>query len=170
MRLVFAVLALGLATLPSASAQTAQWQAVEPAGGGFHIDMPGKPELKSEEKDGHKTDTALLAMDKASAGTDLVFIVKYQARSGAPGPETPAILEAIVKAMSEGNTLMSDEKDAIGGFPAREFTMVDSDKDTYQVRAVFTDRYFIEVIFLGPPDNPLGKQFLESFRVAKAGG
>jgi hypothetical protein len=72
--------------------------------------------------------------------------------------------------MSDGNKLISDEKDAIGGYPAREFVMEDADKDTYQVRAVFTDRYFIEVIFLGPRDNQLGKRFLDSFTVAKAGG
>jgi hypothetical protein len=165
MRLVFAVLALGLASLPPAWAETATWQAFVPAGGGFKIELPGKPDLKSEEKDGHKTDTALVAIDKAAAGADLVFIVKYQARSGAPGPEAPGILEAVVKAMSSGNKLISDEKNDIGGFPAREFAMEDADKDTYQVRAVFTDRYFIEVIFLGPADNKLGKRFLDSFAV-----
>jgi hypothetical protein len=165
MRLVFAVLALGLASLPSAWAQTAKWEAFAPAGGGFRIEFPGKPNLKSDEKDGRKTDTAMVAIDKAAAGADLVFILKYQARSGAPGPETPAILEAMFKAMSSGNKLISDAKDDIGGFPAREFAMEDSDKDTYQVRAVFTDRYFVEVIFLGPPDNALGKRFLDSFAV-----
>jgi hypothetical protein len=170
MRLVFAVLALGLASLPSARAQTADWQTFQPEGGGFQIDLPGKPNVKSEEKDGHRTDTALVAIDKATAGADLVFIVKYQARSGAPGPEAPAILEAVLKAMSSGNKLISDATDAIGGFPAREFAMEDADKDNYQVRTVFTDRYFIEVIFLGPLDNELGKRFLDSFTVAKAGG
>jgi hypothetical protein len=99
MRLVFAVLALGLASLPSARAQTADWQTFQPEGGGFQIDLPGKPNVKSEEKDGHRTDTALVAIDKATAGADL-----------------------------------------------------------------------IEVIFLGPLDNELGKRFLDSFTVAKAGG
>jgi len=170
MRLPFAVLALGLASLASAWAQTADWQAFAPAGGGFQIDLPSKPVLKSEEKDGHRLDTVLVAMDKAAAGADLAFVIKYQTRTGAPGPETPAILEAVFKAMSDGNTVISDKQDAIGGYPAREFVMEDADQDTYQVRAVFTDRYFIEVIFLGPPDNQLGKRFLDSFMVAKSGG
>jgi pullulanase/glycogen debranching enzyme len=170
MRLTFAVLALSLALLPSARAQTANWEKFQPPGGGFQIDMPGKPNVKSDEKDGHKTDTALVAIDKAVAGADLVFIVKYQARTGAPGPETPAILEAVFKAMTDGNTVLSDKQDPIGGYPAREFAMQDADKDTYQVRVVFTDRYFIEAIFLGPADNQLGKRFLDSFTVAKSGG
>jgi hypothetical protein len=169
MRLAFAVLALVVASLPSARAQTANWQPFQPPGGGFAIEMPGKPDVKSDENNGRKTDTALVAMDKAAAGVDLVFMLKYQARTGAPGPETPAILEAVFKAMSDGNKVISDKTDAIGGFPARQFVMEDADKDTYQVRTVITDRYFIEVMFLGPPDNPLGKRFLDSFTV-KAGG
>jgi hypothetical protein len=84
MRLAFAVLALGLASLPFARAQAADWRAFQPTGGGFQIEMPGKPDLKSDEKDGRRTDTVLVSMDKAAAGADLVFIVKYQARTGAP--------------------------------------------------------------------------------------
>ena len=111
--------------------------------------MPGKPSLKSEDRGGHIVETALFAVDKATAGANLVFMVKYEARSGAPGPDAPALLEAVVKAMSSGNKLVSDENEAIGGFPAREFVMQDAE-DSYQVRAVLTDRYFIEVMFLGP--------------------
>lgn len=168
MRLLLAVFAIALAWLPAA--QPANWQAFQPAGGGFRIEMPGKPDLKSEDRNGRKTDTALVAIDKAAAGADLVFMVKYQARSEAPRPEAPAILEEVVKAMSAGNTLISDQKNAMGGYPARQFVMQDADKNTYQVRVVITDRYFIEVMFLGPADNQLGKRFLNSFTVEKAGG
>ncbi len=169
MRLTFMAVALGLASLASAPAQAADWQTFAPATGGFQIEMPGKPSLKSEDRGGHIVETALFAVDKATAGANLVFMVKYEARSGAPGPEAPALLEAVVKAMSSGNKLVSDENEAIGGFPAREFVMQDAE-DSYQVRAVLTDRYFIEVMFLGPTDNELGERFLESFTVGKEGG
>jgi len=165
MRLAFAILALSLAWSASAQAQNARWQTFQPPGGGFQIEMPGKPALKSEDRNGHKTESALVAFDKAAAGANLVFMVKYQARSGAPGPETAELLDRVVKAMSEGNTMISDEDENIGDFPAREFTMQDKDKDTYQVRVVITDRYFIQALFLGPPDNALGKRFLDSFSV-----
>ena len=163
---LFTLLALTLALLPPARALTADWQTFEPDGGGFTVEMPGKPSLKSEDRNGHKTDTALVAIDKAAAGANLVFMVKYQARSGAPGPDAAALLQSVVKAMSSGNKLISDDEDEIEGFPARAFVMQDSE-DTYQVRVVLTDRYFIEAMFLGPADNALGKRFLESFSVAK---
>lgn len=43
--------------------------------------------------------------------------------------------------------------------------MQDKDKDFYQWRIVMTDRYFIEVLFLGPKDNELGQKYLDSFAV-----
>ncbi len=43
--------------------------------------------------------------------------------------------------------------------------MQDKDKDVYSVRVVITDRYFVTVMFIGPPDNALGKRFLDSFSV-----
>ncbi len=157
---------MALAPLGAARALTADWQTFAPDGGGFAVEMPGKPSVKSEDRNGHKTDTALVAFDKAAAGANLVFMVKYQARSGAPGPDAPALLQSVVKAMSSGNKLISDDEDEVEGFPARTFMMKDAE-DTYQVRVVLTDRYFIEAMFLGPEDNELGKRFLESFAVGK---
>lgn len=165
MRALFILLAATLACALPADAQAADWQMFQPPGGGFNIEMPGKPQLKSEDRNGHKTDTALVAIDKAVAGTDLVFMIKYQARSGAPGPEAQGILDNVVKAISEGNTVTSSDNDDIGDFPARTFVMRDKDKDTYQWRIVMTDQYFIEVLFLGPEDNALGKRYLDSFSV-----
>jgi hypothetical protein len=165
MRLIFTVAAISLAWLSSAGAQSANWQTFAPPGGAFKIEMPGKPDVKSEERNGNKIDTALVAIDKASAGADLVFMVKYQARSGAPGPEAQGVLDNVVNAMAEGNTVISSGKDDIGNFPARALVMQDKDKDTYQMRVVMTDKYFVQVLFLGPPDNALGKRFLDSFSV-----
>jgi hypothetical protein len=148
-----------------AQAQTADWQTFTSPGGGFAVEMPCKPEIKSEEKNGHKRDTVLCAFDKAKAGADLVFMVKYERRSEAPGPEAQATLDSVVKAISEGGTLLSNNKDDIGDFPARSFVMQDKDKDVYQWRIVLTDKYFVEVLFLGPKDNELGQKYLESFEV-----
>ncbi len=169
MRFVFAlpalVLALTSAYLASAQAQTANWATFTPPGGGFQVDMPCKAEIKSEDRNGHKTDTVLCAFDKAKAGADLVFMVKYQARSEAPGPDAQATLDNVVKAITEGGTLILKDEDNIGDFPARSVIMQDKDKDTYQWRIVITGKHFIEVLFLGPQDNELGQKYLESFAV-----
>ncbi|HEY1746026.1 MAG TPA: hypothetical protein VGG11_04590 [Xanthobacteraceae bacterium] len=169
MRLVFALPAIVLAFAPSlfssAQAQTADWQVFRPPGNGFQVEMPCKPETKTEQRNGHKVDTALCAFDKAKAGADLVFMVKYQGRSEAPGPEAQTMLDNVIKAITEGGALISNNKDDIGDYPARSFVMQDKDKDFYQWRIVVTDRYFIEVLFLGPQDNALGQKYLESFEV-----
>ena len=163
MRVAIAALAIGLAFSAPALAEQ-NWQEFKPAHGGFRVEMPDTPDHKATD-DELPLHTALVAIDKSVAGADLVFIVKYRARREKPGAEAPGVLDAVVKAMAEGNTILSDKSDPIGGFPAREFTLRDKDKDTYQIRAVLTDRYFVEVLFLGPPDNPLGKRFLDSFQV-----
>ena len=167
MRLIIALPALLLGLMPAwtatAQAQTADWQTFTPPGGGFQVEMPCKPQTKSEDRNGHKVDTALCAFDKAKAGADLVFMVKYQGRSEAPGPEAQATLDNVVKAITEGNTLIASNKDDIGDYPARSFVMQDKDKDFYQWRIVLTDKYFIEVLFLGPRDNALGQKYLDSF-------
>jgi hypothetical protein len=165
MRLIFTIAAIALATLSPAAAQNVDWQAFQPPGGGFSIEMPGKPQIKTEQRNGHKVDTALVGLDKAAAGTDLVFMVKYQAQSESPRPEAVAVLDSVVKGMSEGNTTISSADDDIGNFPARSFVMQDKDKDFYSVRAVMTDRYFVIVMLIGPPDNQLGRRFLDSFSV-----
>ena len=169
MRLILALpvmaLALTPASLAPAQAQTADWQTFAPPGGGFQVEMPCKPQTKTEERNGHKVDTALCAFDQAKAGADLVFMVKYQGRSEAPGPETQATLDNVVKAITEGGTLISNNKDAIGDFPARSLVMQDKDKEFYQWRIVVTDKYFVEVLFLGPKDNELGQKYLESFEL-----
>jgi len=162
---VFGLVLAAPAWFAPAQAQTADWQTFSPPGGGFAVEMPCKSEIKSEEKNGHKRDTALCAFDKAKAGADLVFMVKYERRSEAPGPEAQATLDNVVKAITEGGTLISNNKDDIGGYPARSFVMHDKDKDFYQWRIVVTDKYFVEVLFLGPKDNELGQKYLESFEV-----
>jgi hypothetical protein len=159
------LLALPPAWISRAQAQSANWQTFAPPGGGFQVEMPCKPEIKSEEKNGHKRDTVLCAFDKAKAGADLVFMVKYQGRSGAPGPDAQGVLDNVVKAITEGSTVISKSADDIGDFPARTLVMQDKDKDFYQWRIVVTDKYFIEVMFLGPQDNELGQKYLESFEV-----
>ncbi|HXL66178.1 MAG TPA: hypothetical protein VN938_14090 [Xanthobacteraceae bacterium] len=165
MRVIFALPVSMLAWLAVAQAQTANWQNFAPPGGGFQVDMPCKSEVKSEQRNGHKVDTALCAFDKAKAGADLVFMVKYQGRSEAPGPDAQATLDNVVKVITEGGTLISKNSDDIGDYPARSFVMQDKDNDTYQWRIVITDKYFIEVLFLGPKDNALGQKYLDSFGV-----
>lgn len=104
------------ASFALAQTQTADWQTFTPPGGGFQVEMPCKAEVKSEERNGHKVDTVLCAFDKAKAGADLVFMVKYQGRSEAPGPDAQATLDSVVKAITEGGTLISNSKDDIGDY------------------------------------------------------
>jgi len=165
MRLTFAMLAIGLATLAPARAQSPEWQIYKPDGGGFSIKMPGKPDLKTEQRNGRPTYSALVGIDKSIAGADLVFLVKYQASEKTPGPETEAILAKVIAALAEGGKVLSQKTEMLGSYPAVRFAVEDADKDTSEMRAVITDRYFIQAIFLGPIGNPLGKGFLDSFSI-----
>lgn len=149
--------------LPLAQAQS--WQEFRPKEGGFRIEMPGTPELKTEDRNGRPTHSAVVGIDKSVAGADLVFLVKYQESNRKPGPASEEVLDNVVKALAEGGKLLSASKESLGGFPARRFAVEDADKDISEPRSVITDHYFIQVIFLGPSGNPLGKRFLDSFAI-----
>ncbi len=167
LRLAGAIAAIGLAMLSAAYAQSPNWQKYQPKDAGFSVEMPGAPELKTEKRNGRDTYSALVAFDKAVAGDNLVFLIKYQATNRPAGPENEKILDEVVKSIAEGGKLLSVNKDKLGGFPSRRFAVEDSDKDTMEMRDVITDRYFIQVMFLGPVGNPLGKRFLDSFALTK---
>ena len=167
MRCALAAAAVVCLTLPPAYAESQNWQEYRPKDAGFRIEMPNKPELKTEQRNGRPAYSATVGIDKSVAGDDLVFLVKYQEGDNEPGPETEKILDTVIKAMSEGGKLIDMKKEPLGGYPARRFKMEDADKDTYEVRNVITDHYFIQALFIGPPDNPLGKRFLDSFAIAK---
>jgi len=93
--------------------------------------------------------------------------VKYQEANKESAPEPEAALDRVVKAMSEGGKLLNLKKETLDRYPARRFAIEDADKDTFDVRSVVTDRYFIQVMFLGPVGNSLGKRFLDSFAIAE---
>jgi hypothetical protein len=97
----------------------------------------------------------------------LVFLVKHQEANQKPGPELEEVLDNVVKALAEGGKLLSDKKETLGRYPARRFAVEDADKDNSEMRSVITDRYFVQVIFLGPSGNPLGKRFLDSFTIVE---
>jgi len=168
MRLVFAVAAIALAMVSGAHAEAPKWQVYQPKDGGFRIDMPGEPILKTTaRKSGGDAYSALVSLDKSSADADMVFLVKYAPMDRKPGPVTAGILDTVVKSMTEGGKLLSEKKEMLGGYPAERFAIEDADKDTSELRSVITDHQFIQVIYLGPPGNPMGKRFLDSFAIVK---
>ena len=166
-----AVLIAGALAVPlsfaSAWALTPHWQTYAPDHAGFTVEMPDKPTLKDEVRKGRATYSAVVSFDKSVAGADLVFIVKYQTAQGNPGPDADAILNQVVKAMSEGGKLIDNEKQTVGGFPARQFSFRDADGDTFMVRLALTDHAFLETLYSGPLNNPLGKKFIASLAVTK---
>jgi hypothetical protein len=167
MHRAFAAAAVICLILSPAYAQSQDWQEYRPDEGGFRIEMPGKPDLKTEQKNGRPTYSAVVGIDKSIAGDDLVFLVKYQEGDNKPGPDTEKILDAVIKGMAEGGKLLDVKKETLGGYPARRFSLEDADKDTYEVRSVITDHYFIQALFIGPTGNALGKRFLDSFAITK---
>jgi hypothetical protein len=167
MRSAFAAAAVICLILSPAYAQSQDWQEYRPDQGGFRIEMPGKPDLKTEERNGRPTYSAVVGIDKSVAGDDLVFMVKYQEGDNEPGPAAEKILDTVVKAMSEGGKLLDVKNESLGGYPARRFSLEDADKDTYEIRGVITDHYFIQALFIGPAGNAQGKRFLDSFAIIK---
>ena len=165
MRFLIAVAAAVFAMLSPGYAEAQSWQEFRPKDAGFRIEMPGKPELKTEERNGRPTYSATVGLDKSVAGADLVFLVKYQEANRKPGPESEGVLDNVVKAMAEGGKLLSVNKESLGGYPARRFAVEDADKDNSEMRSVITDRHFVQILFLGPSGNPLGKRFLDSFAI-----
>jgi hypothetical protein len=159
MRFTFAFvpIAFSLLLLP-AKAQSLNWQEYRPESVGFRIDMPDKPSVRI--MDGTQITEAAVAI-----GKDLAFPVTHQKAKERPRPELEAMLDATVKGMAEGGKLLSAQNETLGGYPARHFAYEDADHDTFDVRMVVTNKYFIQALFVGSKGNPAGKKFLDSLSI-----
>jgi hypothetical protein len=166
MRFFYVSVVIGFAMMLSPTqAQSQNWQEYRPNDIGFRIEMPDKPVLQIQEINGRPAYSAVVGIDKSVGGTDLVFLVKYQEANKKPGAEPEEILDTVIKALAAGGKLLNMKKEVLGGYPARRLAFEDTEKDRYESRSIVTDRHFIQVIFMGPPDNPLGKRFLDSFDI-----
>jgi hypothetical protein len=158
MRFAFALIALGLVSGLPAHAQT--WDEYRPAGIGFRIEMPGKPKLETQ-----KTKAGNTAYQAIVGFRDMTFLAIYGTKDEKSPLDTNTLLDAVVKGMTEGKTVLSSKTDMIGGYPARRILIEDADKDKIEARIVLADNRLIQALFVGPAGNPLGRRFLDSFAI-----
>jgi hypothetical protein len=156
----------GLLMISPAFAQSITWQKYQSEKGGFSVDMPGTPTVSTKQVNGKDTYTAQVAF-KDEAGTAMAFLARYQVDPTKPGPTTPSTLKEVAKGVMEGDKVLSDKAVTISGIPARRFAFEDQDKDTMEMVTLWTGENYVQLIFLGPEGNPLGKQFLDSLVLTK---
>ena len=162
MRLVLALIALGIVAAVPANANAQSWEEYRPDGGGFRVEMPGTPKLETKQsKAGNPDYYATVAFQ------NMAFLAVYSAVDDNNPADSEILLDAVVQGMSEGKKLLSSKKEMIGGYPARRVLIEDTDKDHFEARVVITDKRLIQALFGGPRGNPLGQRFLDSFALVE---
>ena len=109
--------ALGATTrawgLPTTTrAQT--WDEYRPAGIGFRIEMPGKPKLETQ-----KTKAGNTAYQAIVGFRDMAFLAIYATRDEKSPLDTNTLLDAAVKGMTEGKTVLSYFNASTGNMEVR---------------------------------------------------
>jgi len=160
MRFVYALIALGLVAGVPTKTNAQTWDEYRPAGIGFRIEMPGKPQLETQ-----KTKAGNTAYQAIVGFRDMAFLAIYGTKDEKSPADTNALLDAVVKGMTEGKKIVRSKAEMLGDYPARRILIEDGDKDKIEARIVFADNRLIQALFVGPAGNQLGRRFLDSFAI-----
>ena len=95
----------------------------------------------------------------------MAFLAIYGTKDEKSPADTNALLDAVVKGMTEGKKIVRSKAEMLGGYPARRILIEDGDKDKIEARIVFADNRLIQALFVGPAGNQLGRRFLDSFAI-----
>ena len=104
MRLVVALIALGIVTAVPAKANAQSWQEYRPDGGDFRVEMPGAPKLETKQSKAGNPDH-----DATVAFQNMAFLAVYSAVDNNPA-DSEILLDAAVQGMSEGKKLLSSKR------------------------------------------------------------
>jgi len=91
MRFVYALIALGIAAGMPTKTNAQTWDEYRPAGIGFRIEMPGKPQLETQ-----KTKAGNTAYQAIVGFRDMAFLAIYGTKDEKSPADTNALLDAVV--------------------------------------------------------------------------
>lgn len=169
--LVLALLCgLGFASPAAADPQPADWQSYRSTGGGFAIEMPGKPETieNSFGKQGQKMHGFAFSRDKsgeAKAGAMLAMASDLvgERKKEEGEKHLDAVRDAALKTM--GAKLLGETRESVGAYPARRIRY-EGNGYFGTLRVVLTDHRMYQVNVMGPKgyaETPEARRFLDSF-------
>jgi hypothetical protein len=160
MRLTIFIALAAVGLLP-AEVRAQSWQEYKPAGIGFRIELPRKPDIQTDNSSGR---TSIMAI---ATYRDLSFFVAH--RDPGPGASAAAdrLLDAIVKAHAEKKKVLRANNDPVGGLPSRRILVQEAGKLPEELRLIVINDRLVQALFIGPADDPLGKRFLDSFALVK---
>ncbi len=138
-------------------ARALDWTEYQPAGVGFRIEMPYKPELQDKT-----TASGSFTHHATALVADSAFLVIYTDKRNGGSSGAEVLLDGVVKAQSEGKTVLDVKKETIGGKPARRLRLRDSEKLEFEIRSTIVDDRLLQIMFVGPLDDPIGRRFLQS--------
>ncbi len=169
-------LALALGLMPAIAPAfadpqpAASWQQYRSAGGGFSVEMPGKPETieNSFGTKGQKMHGFAFSRDKSGDGKAGAMLAMASDLVGERKKEDgdkhlDAVRDTAMQTM--GAKLVSETRESVSSFPARRIQYTGNGYFG-TLRVVLTDRRMYQVNVMGPKgyaETPEGKRFLDSF-------
>ena len=158
------------AGIASAAPQPANWQSYRSAGGGFAIELPGKPETieNSFGQQGQKMHGFAFSRDKSGDGKTGAMLAMASDLVGEHKKEEgdrhlDIIRDTAMKTM--GAKLLGETRENVGAYPARR---IEYEGNGYFgiLRVVLTNRRMYQVNVMGPKgyaETPEARRFLNSF-------
>jgi hypothetical protein len=160
--------AMVFVAVADASAQA--WSEYRPAGGRYRIEMPGTPEVTTEQVEVRGRELPLMEAEvDLPDATYLVTYIDYPAET-IRGLTPEKALENARDGAAQGFKLLSDKSLTVGGYPAREY-VVERDQGIILVtRSVFVGARFYQMIVVtvapgGNADRPPTRRFIDSFKL-----
>ena len=170
---VAAALALGSLGGGGAAAVAQTWSEYRPAGGGFRVEMPGTPTVKTDDvkinngRIAKQTQASVRVPKKADYS---VLYMDYPPDVGR-GVPPEKLLEGLRSDIATHGKLRRDTALTVGGAPARDFVVAARNNLAIVMRVVWFDNRLFQVSVLGlgldVADAPDTRRFLDSFALVK---
>jgi len=167
-----ALLAGFAAFLTSGVAQAQGWSDYRDDEGNFHVEMPGMPKFNTADIPIGNKETAPMkeAVVRAPGAAYQISYIAYPPRiAGAASADV--MLDTFRNNMSSGTSYRNETRIALGRFPGREFTVVQSPTLNVAVRLYWVRGKLYQLMVSGAPGidaKPDTRKFFDSFGLIKA--
>lgn len=167
----FALTAVAALTASRAWAQGPAWSDYRSEDGNFHIQLPGKPTVKTADVPIGNSETAPVveAVLGTPGATYQIVYTSYPRRiSGAASADV--LLDTFRNNMASGIACKGETKITLGRFPGREFLLVGSEPHQRAVRLYWIRGRLYQLVVTGKPGieaKAETRKFFDSFDLIK---
>lgn len=160
---------VGVTMLIAGTAAAEAWREYTPDGGGYRIDMPGPPTVRTVPVP-TAAGTSIPMIEATVRTANAAYAASYvdYPKSITRGASTEALLDNVRDGTSAGQTLRDEKSLMMGRSRGREYVVVKSDGTVAVSRIYWVGGRLYQLLVAGRPGieiQPGTRRFLESFEI-----